>query len=566
MYTMFDDYFLFWIDHVCLSVYYLLLVKFELTQDKIIKYAEPIMHSTAILFGFGTAIASVAMNLFNGSEILWCWIDTLDLRHQLNFFFGPLWVFMMLVLGINIWIYRAVSRREHRAQKLHKIHHKNYGKPRAGEKHQKDRKTSVVLNRTKKQPSLDRNIWSMRSMVSTASNKMPNEPRVSFTFGQAPSYIFSISENDTSDFKRGEPSALGLHSIDEFSALGLQSSENTSEPLPTEKSEGAEQEKSLSGAEHADGIASLSLRSAENTSEPLPIANGTNSKQSTSLSEAEHPPRQSDSKKSTSDSSSRASIVPSRIRKIFSRDTMQEPSFMLPNGAKDDEKQVSQDEEESFFFNSLQSIQKIILPEKNARRFSRKIGKRQGSEQLKSMRSINTVDVNFVLATVEDYPSAARQYAATYHIGARLILYQSIAYVLFFWIIWVVPTIVQILHLKESFEPDDIFWLLFFQALFQPLQGFFNFVVYRFAHFLRLKELHPRWTMRKLFGHTMRWTFSTTRSDFEKREREGSAKGDSMKNTFINSMRVDETGKVHDLDLDLNSSSDESSGFIIWLG
>lgn len=130
----------------------------------------------------------------------------------------------------------------------------------------------------------------------------------------------------------------------------------------------------------------------------------------------------------------------------------------------------------------------MVLPERAAKRFSRKLSKRRSSV------SARNAQVSFVLATIEDYPSAAKQYAATYQIGARLILYQSMAYVLGFWTIWIFSTIDEIVLLASG---QQLFWILLLRAFFEPLQGVFNFTVYRFAHLLRLKELHPNWSTGK---------------------------------------------------------------------
>ena len=38
---------------MCLSIYFLLIVKYGVTEDNLAKYAEPLMHTTALAFGFG---------------------------------------------------------------------------------------------------------------------------------------------------------------------------------------------------------------------------------------------------------------------------------------------------------------------------------------------------------------------------------------------------------------------------------------------------------------------------------------------------------------------------------
>ena len=443
------------IDHTCLSVYYLLIVKFGMTQDKIEKYAEPIFHLTAIFFGFGTAFASIALDLLSNAT-LWCWIAPQGdnaLKYRYIFFYIPLWLSMVIVLGLNIWIYETVRRREQKAEKLHAIHHKKYGRPYS------NRRTSVVLTKSKSS--------------------------VSFLFGHHPSNVFTTLKNCTSENKinslknkREESSSLSIYPIEEHTKV------------------------------------------------------------STGVQLQDHDENQDEAKSL-------------RVKNIFN--SLQESVSSIFFIGDDDNKDLS-DDEHILFQQSLGSMKQMVLPEKIARRFSRKIQKRQqqSSREFKSSQSMRSADAKFVLATVEDYPSAARQYAATYHIGARLIVYQSIAYVLGFWIIWLFPTIYQIVQNHTS-QPS--YALIFFRALFEPLQGLFNFVVYRFAHYLRLKELHPRWTTGSLLHRTLQFTFTLNRSDFDERY---SVKNICKSTSAIISTRIDEEAElqVSDDDSDPDESDD----------
>ena len=488
------------------------------------------MHSTALLFGFGTGIASIALGLFSRT-ILWCWITPVPKKWRVYFFYGPLWTSMLVVLGVNVWIYVTVRKREKRAGKLHSIHHKKHGKPHFGEHFETSNRSSI--DEPKKRTSVRR-----REVKRSHEHRRlsTNKSRVSFTFGHHPFHIFSPleitrsqdngSKQDESSSRKQEESSspcLDLLSIPEDSKSVRFSA---SEPLQVLESKTTEQRISLSEQFEVKQNKFLTTSGSGHTS------------------------KQSDTNQRNSSSRSflpRTSVV-SRIRSIFIPQLTDEPSFMF---TQDDEEQTSRNEDDNTFFTSLTSIQKMVLPERTAKRFSRKIQKRQESA------SIRSAQVKFVLATVEDYPSAAKQYAATYHIGARIILYQSIAYVVGFWTIWAFPTARQIATLND---PQQLYWLICCQAFFAPFQGFFNFSVYRFAHFLRLKELHPRWTTVKLLRHTIRWTFLTNISNFAKAKKESVVMSNSSKDAnIIQNVLINEAGQLRQGDDDYSDSDSECS-------
>ena len=136
------------------------------------------------------------------------------------------------------------------------------------------------------------------------------------------------------------------------------------------------------------------------------------------------------------------------------------------------------------------------------------------------------------------------------------------AYVLGFWAIWIFSTADEISILASG---QQLFWIFLLRAIFEPLQGVFTFSVYRFAHLLRLKELHPNWSTGKHIRHTTRWTFLTKRSNFEKAKRESIERSGrtARSSWFINSDRVREDGKHHSDDAaEPNSDSDSSAMFV----
>ena len=59
-----------------LTTFYLLNIVFEMTTDKIVKNAEPLLHAIPIAFGWGTAIAGLPLTLYNAADRVgfMCWI------------------------------------------------------------------------------------------------------------------------------------------------------------------------------------------------------------------------------------------------------------------------------------------------------------------------------------------------------------------------------------------------------------------------------------------------------------------------------------------------------------
>jgi len=411
------------------------------------------MHTTGLLFGFGTAFASIPLDLFNNST-LWCWIAQLPFNckdsfslmeneettcvrgdnayiYRLAFFYIPLWMSMIVVLAVNVWIYRTVRIREQKAEQLHAIHHAKHGR------------TSFAPN---------------------IQNSPRHKSSLSFTCGQNPANIFTIFRSSTSPSNN--------------------EAKNTREKVRSTGSSGPVLLRT-SGENELENLEQLkhsSVRLSARDRNPDEIEE----------KNTHHSHTVNDYKDDIGDSLCAPNLT------IDKYDSLQPSSN-------------DRDEEN-------RRIPAMVLPEKFARRLSQwsyqqnERRQRQSKTEKNDVDSTNSADVRFVLATIEDYPSAAKQYAATYHIGARLVLYQSIAYVLGFWMIWLFPTINRQV---QYYGNENRLWLLILQGFFEPLQGVFNVLVYRFAFFLRLKQLHPQFTTRKLLGSTFRWTFLGTVNKFD---------------------------------------------------
>ena len=88
--------------NMCLSIYYLLVIKYSWTEEDIRIYAEPWFHVVSLSVALVTAGMGLAYDLFNNSN-LWCWYapfpsDCLD-----SFRYGDE---ANCIRGDNAWIYR----------------------------------------------------------------------------------------------------------------------------------------------------------------------------------------------------------------------------------------------------------------------------------------------------------------------------------------------------------------------------------------------------------------------------------------------------------------------------
>jgi hypothetical protein len=113
-------------------------------------------------------------------------------------------------------------------------------------------------------------------------------------------------------------------------------------------------------------------------------------------------------------------------------------------------------------------------------------------------------DIRHVLAVVEDYPSAIKQYTAAYIFGTRVVVSQCFAYTVAFFLTWTFSSVNRIVQHHTN---TNYFGLILCQALFEPLQGLFNVFVYRYAFYLRLKTRNPHLSRWELILSTWRWTY-----------------------------------------------------------
>jgi hypothetical protein len=88
-------------DNSCLAVYYLLVVKFGVSEERLRYNIEPAMHLLALSFGLLTAIPGVFLDLYNNSDF-WCWIAPYPAGCEESTTEGEI----TCIRGDNFWIYR----------------------------------------------------------------------------------------------------------------------------------------------------------------------------------------------------------------------------------------------------------------------------------------------------------------------------------------------------------------------------------------------------------------------------------------------------------------------------
>lgn len=117
-----------------LSLFFLLKVRYGYTDEQLSKRIEPLMQSSTLMFGIGTSIACLAMDMFADSS-LWCWINATPkgceqtFQHGYTtcetgdnagiyrwaFFFAPLWAAALGSMVIMAMLYQHVRRIEQKA-------------------------------------------------------------------------------------------------------------------------------------------------------------------------------------------------------------------------------------------------------------------------------------------------------------------------------------------------------------------------------------------------------------------------------------------------------------------
>jgi hypothetical protein len=161
----------------------------------------------------------------------------------------------------------------------------------------------------------------------------------------------------------------------------------------------------------------------------------------------------------------------------------------------------------------------IVMPKTMARRLSVTSVKSFGSSM--GQPATTHEDANHVLETIETFTSANHQNVEVNTFGSRVVFQQCLWYTAAFYASYTFATINRVLQQVWGSSP---YALLLLHAIFLPLQGFFNVLIYRYAFFHRLKQRHPGMPFWELFHLTYRWSFlgpppdPTARSNAETEE------------------------------------------------
>lgn len=112
--------------NACLSLYYLLVIRYSWSEEKIRREIEPWFYAVSIIIGLGTSVAGIFLNLYHSSG-LWCWIakppESVDggnnnyQFYRYAFYFVPLFCcFLVILVNMGILIY-TVKRLESASKK-----------------------------------------------------------------------------------------------------------------------------------------------------------------------------------------------------------------------------------------------------------------------------------------------------------------------------------------------------------------------------------------------------------------------------------------------------------------
>ena len=88
--------------NACLSLYYYLVIRRGLSEETLQRRVEPAMHAVAFVWGMGTAVAALWLQLYNDAN-LWCWIAPLPEDCLDSWRYGDAG---NCERGDNAWIYR----------------------------------------------------------------------------------------------------------------------------------------------------------------------------------------------------------------------------------------------------------------------------------------------------------------------------------------------------------------------------------------------------------------------------------------------------------------------------
>jgi len=108
-----------------LSVYYLLVIRYNISERTLRTRVEPAMHISVFVLSFGTAMVCLCLDLYNFAT-LWCWIAEYPLgcegdscihgQHawvfRYAFYFAPIWTMIAFACVSMISVYNSVKKKD----------------------------------------------------------------------------------------------------------------------------------------------------------------------------------------------------------------------------------------------------------------------------------------------------------------------------------------------------------------------------------------------------------------------------------------------------------------------
>lgn len=101
--------------NLCLSIYYILFIKYSWKEAKL-KKIEPLFYGAALCWGLGSALTGFITKTY-ASANLYCWYSSTQTTFRYGFFYGPMWMCLVLMIYIMVNIYLHIRKRERSIEK-----------------------------------------------------------------------------------------------------------------------------------------------------------------------------------------------------------------------------------------------------------------------------------------------------------------------------------------------------------------------------------------------------------------------------------------------------------------
>ena len=139
-----------------LSIYYVLVIRYGWKEHQI-QRIEPLLHGIPILWALGTSIAGLPLNIFGNANLWWCWISPKQDVYRWSFFYGPLWL-MIVIVTVNCLVILLYVRRTEQASDKYSFESQETARTQmhgnGGEEHGSNTDRRQALRRTQSSTDL----------------------------------------------------------------------------------------------------------------------------------------------------------------------------------------------------------------------------------------------------------------------------------------------------------------------------------------------------------------------------------------------------------------------------